>query len=324
MKKTIAILLLLATLNSNSQDIESWRRQVEDQVLNQSQKENNLKTKNRADIIAVPICYYACPGSEIWDNKKSCIIIDSFASYALIMNKDNVKGIAQNTGKKKFGFYTTTELERLKRKEAEDTTWQMIRLARSRSSNYFFVYFFPPERNRYEIIGFIEKGRTLYIDRKLKIYKNIQQLITDRYKDKEKFITRIDDQHIKKLLQKKMTKDDARKIIDNDYIQHTQYNPQDTAGIMKRFLDEFTAYVQVTSTEKGELKSSIINGLEKSPFFKDKRYPLRIPFFEKNIFPTVCAFGTPEELKNYLEYRGMRNWLIKKAFEKLSSEPTWQ
>jgi hypothetical protein len=159
MKKTIAILLLLATLVSKSQDIEGWRWQLEDKILNQSKRENSsLNIKNREDIIAVPIYYYACPGADILENKKPCEpIIDSFASYAVLMNKDQVKGIAQNTGKTKFGFYTVAELQRLKRKGAEDTTYRMIQLARSHSSNYFFIYFFPGERNRYEIIGVVEK-----------------------------------------------------------------------------------------------------------------------------------------------------------------------
>jgi hypothetical protein len=121
-----------------------------------------------------------------------------------------------------------------------------------------------------------------------------------------------------------MTIAEARKITEEDYIQHSQYFPLDTAGVMQRFLNEFTAHVQLTTPEKGELKSAIIKGLEKAPSFRDKKYSLRISFFDKNIFPLVSAFATPEELKNYLEYRGVRNWLIRKAYEKMSMEENWQ
>ena len=322
MSKTgIILLLILINLVSKGQDIVSWRKHLENRILDQSKKENVLKVKDRADIIAVPIYFYACPGWEIVENKKWCVpVVDSFAAYAVIMNKNEMKGIVQNTGKRKFGFYTITELQRLKRKENEDSTYQMIRLARSLSSNYFFLYFFPAERNSYEIMGVIQKGKTKYIDRNLKVYQNLNELVTERYDTRAKFIKRMDDQHIKRILQRNMTFEEARKITEEDYIQYAERNPTDTAGIMQRFLKEFAAQVQLPASKKDELKPTILQGLPQAPSFRDKRFSMRIPFFDKNIFPLVCSFATLEQLKNYQEYRGIRNWLIRKAYEKLSME----
>jgi hypothetical protein len=99
----------------------------------QSKKENALKVTDRTEIIAIPIYFYACPGAEIVEYKKWCVpTIDSFAAYAVIMNKTERKGIAQNTGKSRFGFYTIPELQRLKRNDYEDSTYRMIRFARSK------------------------------------------------------------------------------------------------------------------------------------------------------------------------------------------------
>lgn len=326
MRKTgFILLLILISLVSKSQGIESWRRILENQIQAQSKKENALRIRDRADIIAVPIYFYACPGADIWENKKSCWpIIDSFAAYAVIMNKNKMKGIAQNTGKKKFGFYTITELQRLKRMEYEDSTYRMIRLARSLSSNYFFLYFFPSERNRYEILEVIQKGKTKYITRDLKVYQNIKELITDRYETKERFIKRMDDQHVKRILQKNMTLADAKQITEDDYIQYTERNPWDTAGIIQLFLKEFTAQVQLPASKKEELEASVLQGLQQAPLFKDKRFSIRIPLFDKNIFPLVCSFATPEQLTKYQDYRSIRNWLVKKAYEKLSVGENWQ
>ena len=324
-KTTIILVLILITLVSKSQDIAGWRKQLEDRIINQSKKENVLKVKDRADIIAIPIYFYACPGAEIVEYKKWCVpTIDSFAAYAMIMNKNEVRGIAQNTGKRKFGFYTITELQRLKRKENEDSTYQMIRLARSLSSNYFFLYFFPVERNRYEVMGVIQKGKTKYIDRNLKTYQSLRELVTNKYETTQKFVKRMDDQHIKRILQKNMTFDEARKITEEDYIQYTERNPSDTSGIMQRFLKEFTTQVQLPASKKEELETAVLAGLWQAPLFKDKRFSIRIPLFDKNIYPWVCSFATPEQLKKYQEYRSIRNWLIRKAYEKLSMEGTVQ
>jgi hypothetical protein len=326
MRKTAIILvLILITLVSKSQDIVAWRKQLEDRVIRQSKRENLFKATDRADIIAVPIYFYACPGTEIVENKKGCVpTIDSFAAYAVIMNKSEMKGIAQNTGKRRFGFYTITELQRLKRKEYEDSTYRMIRLARSLSSNYFFLYFLPAERNRYEIIAVIQKGKTKYIDRNLKVYQGLRELVTDRYETTQKFVKRMDDQHIKRILQKNMTFDEARKITQEDYIQYTERHPQDTTGIMQRFLIEFITQAQVPVSRKAELENTILAGLWQAPLFRDKRFSIRIPFFDRNIYPWICSFVTPEQLKKYQEYRSVRTWLIGKAYEKLSMENNWQ
>ncbi len=326
MRKTAIILVvILIALVSKSQDIEGWRKQLENRILAQSKKENALRVKDRTDIIAVPIYFYACPGTEIVENKKWCVpIIDSFAAYAVIMNKNEMKGIAQNTGKNKFGFYTITELQRLKRKEYEDSTYRMIRMARSLSPNYFFLYFFPAERNRYEIIVVVQKGKTKYIDRNLEVHDNLKELVTDRYETKEKFIKKMDDQHVKRILQKNMTFDEARKITEEDYIQYAERNPWDTAGTVQRFLKEFTMQVQLPASKKEELKTAVLEGLWQAPLYRDKRYSMRIPLFDKNIFPWVCSFATPEQLKKYQEYRSIRSWLVRKAYEKLSMENNWQ
>jgi hypothetical protein len=170
----------------------------------------------------------------------------------------------------------------------------------------------------------VQKGKTKYIGRNLKVYQSLRELVTDKYETTQKFVRKMDDQHVKRILQKNMTFDEARKITEEDYIQYTERVPFDTAGIMQRFIREFSMQVQLPASKKEELKTAILEGLEQAPSFRDKRFTMRIPFYDKNIFPLVCSFVTLDQLKKYQEYRSVRNWLVKKAYEKLSMEGSLQ
>jgi hypothetical protein len=320
-KAFLSISFFLLALVSQSQDLSAWRRHLVHEITQQSRRENNLRVRDTMDVIAVPVCFYACPGGEILQNAKTCRpAIDSFVAYGVLMNNNLVKGIAQNTGKKRYGFYSQLELQRLKRKEIEDTTWAMIKMARSRSSHFYFLYFFPWERYRYELIAFVEKGQTKYINRRLKVYNTTRQLINEHYPSRQHFITRMDEQQIKKILQRRLTFEEARKITAEDYIQYAQRNPQDTAGIMKHLLQELTDQFKLADTTAERLQKNIRERLTKVPLFRDKRYSLRVPLFDRNIFSIFRDFATPQQLNDYLEYRRIRNWLIQKAYEKLSRE----
>ena len=195
-----------------------------------------------------------------------------------------------------------------------------LHLYPSRSSAFYFLYFFPWERYRYELIAFVEKGQTKYINRRLKVYNSTRQLVNEHYPSRPEFISRMDEQQIKKLLQRRLTFEEARKITADDYIQYAQRNPQDTAGIMKRLLQELKEQFKLADTATDRLEKNIRERLTKVPLFRDKRYTLRVPLFDRNIFSIFRDFATPQQLNDYLEYRRRRNWLIQKAYEKLSRE----
>lgn len=130
----------------------------------------------------------------------------------------------------------------------------------------------------------------------------------------------MDDQYIRAKLQKEMTFEVAKEITEQDYIQYSLNHPKDTAGTLKRFMDEFTRYVPLDTMKKAQLQEKILRDLEHAPLFKDNKKSYRIPFLYRNIFPFVEPFATEQQLNEYKKYRALRNWLVKKAYEKLD----WQ
>jgi hypothetical protein len=82
------------------------------------------------------------------------------------------------------------------------------------------------------------------------VYQSLRELVTDKYETTQKFVRKMDDQHVKRILQKNMTFDEARKITEEDYIQYTERVPFDTAGIMQRFIREFSMQVQLPASNK--------------------------------------------------------------------------
>lgn len=306
---------------SHGQDRAAWRRHLVQEITQQSRRENNLKVRDTANVIAVPVCFYSCPGAEILQSAKTCKpSIDSFAAYGVLLKDNLVKGIAQNTGKKRYGFYSLLELQRLNRKGSEDTTWSMIKMARARSNDFYFVYFLPVERNRYGLIAFVEKGQTKYITRQFKVYHSIRQLINEHYKPAAEFIHKMDELLIKTLLKKNLGFDEARRITANDYIQYTQQHPEDSSGVMQRLLKELGEQLQLADTTKQRLALTITQRFYQVPLFKDRRYTLKVAYYDRNIFSILREFAPIEKLHAYLEFRRMRNWLIQKAYEKLSRE----
>jgi hypothetical protein len=85
--------------------------------------------------------------------------------------------------------------------------------------------------------------KTFFIDRQLKIYKSLPDIMKKRYgkkepKHKQQEVTqKLDEEHIRLKLQKELTLEDAKRLTEEDYIQYAQHHPQDTAGVLRRFLD---------------------------------------------------------------------------------------
>jgi hypothetical protein len=79
--------------------------------------------------------------------------------------------------------------------------------------------------------------------------------------------------------------------------------------------------VPLDSLKKEKLQKTILSELGQAPLFKlDTKS--KIPFFNRNIFALVRPLATERQLSEYQKYRSRRNWLVKKAYEKLDLQET--
>jgi hypothetical protein len=326
MKKTTSILFLFISMAAVSQDAVQWSKQLKKQIINQAKAEGGrLGIKSSSHIIVIPEYYYNCTADQLIAGKKEGEpVIDSFASYAVIIQKKEVKGIAENTGGGGFGFYSVADLKRLKRYNYADSTYRMILAARAYSANCFFIHFFPEERNRYWVIGFVVNGKTKFIDRNLVVYENVKECVLKRYHDLDRFKKRFASNRKKMIEQRKLTIEQAKWLTEEDYVQYGHHYPKDTIGVLARFVEDFILHAPFVDSKREDFQVAILDGLTKAPLLKSKKKEEQIPFLDRDVTLLVSPFVTAEQLTNYREYRVIKSGMIRRAYDIINMEEARQ
>lgn len=302
--------------------LKNYRDSIRRVIFEVARKENIPLVKKITKIDVVPACHYTSAGfSFSGDEHRDVLpVIDSFSVYAVLEEDKKFAGVIENTGTGKYSFYSLEDLSFLNRRKFDNASYQMIRLAASYSKNYFFISFFTEERNRFAVIGFIVKGKTMYADRQLKVYKDLGSLVDAKYGNRQVFVDNMNKQLKGKKLQKQLTFEVARKLIADDYIRYTHDHPVDTNGIMRSFMKDLGNAVSLNDTLKKRLPVIIKEGLKEAPLYKQKQKGFRIPFLDRNIFPLLQQVLPGTDLDRYERYRENQKAMLKKAYEKVNTE----
>lgn len=291
-------------------------KEVRKEVFAQSKSSSFPPINRKEDIVPVPQGYYVKRGADLMRTFKPGLpILDSFAVYAVIKKDSAIIGVAENNGTGKFGFMTRGEFESIGRKQSEEITIRMIEKAFAyyKVHSLYFVYFFPEQRSRHEILAFVSKNNTYYIDRQLNVYKKLKDWIL-KYYDAPVFEQQMDEQFIRWQLKKDLTLPIARQLISDDYSYYAITNPTDTAGIMERFVKEIRKEKNMPDSVSNEMQLAILRNLPTAPLYSRQKKRV-IRFLDKDIAYIIADFMTAKEREEYDRHRALKRWLLQKAWE---------
>lgn len=117
-----------------------------------------------------------------------------------------------------------------------------------------------------------------------------------------------------------LTLEESINLVKTDYWEYLRVFPHDTVGGVLLLVDELDAYINIDSTRRDRIYSTIMFNLKKGNLNKFKKTETSINFLKKDIYPLLESLLTVEEMKIYTEKRSQRRILHREASRLIHNE----